>query len=68
MPGVGTLYVKRDESPPVGQQLRRMLSGYVWGGTARIEWDRMRQLESAGIACAKAVALGEEMMVRLGAA
>lgn len=62
LPGAGTMYLKRYGSPPVGQQLRRILSGRLWGGTARMEWDRMRELEAAGVASVKAVALGEEMV------
>jgi hypothetical protein len=61
LPGAGTLYMKRYSNPPVAQQLRRMLSGYLCRGTARLEWDRMRQLEAAGISGVQSVAWGEEM-------
>jgi len=61
LPGAGTLYLKRYTSPPMGQQLRRMLSGCVRCGTARIEWERMREVAAAGVACVRAVAVGEEM-------
>jgi hypothetical protein len=62
LPGAGVMYLKRYESPPVGQQLRRMLAGYPLSGTAQIEWDRMRELEAEGIASVRGAALAEEMI------
>lgn len=61
LPGVGPLYLKRYAGPPVGVQLRRILSGQARQSTARIEWLRMQWLAKAGIEAVQPVALGEEM-------
>jgi len=61
LPGVGPVYLKQYASPPVGVQLRRILSGQARQSTARIEWLRMQWLAKAGIEAVKPVALGEEM-------
>ncbi|UCG17174.1 MAG: hypothetical protein JSV19_03915 [Phycisphaerales bacterium] len=55
-----TFYLKRYTAPPVGAQLRRVLSGPLTHGTAWVEWTRMRELASCGIGTAEPVAFGEE--------
>jgi len=60
LPEAGTLYMKRYVSPPVGEQLGRMRAGVLTGSHARLEWQRIRGLEAAGIGCVRWAAFGEE--------
>lgn len=62
LPGAGLLFVKRYESPPLPQQLKRILSGAVRRSTARMEWERVRALAAAGIDAVQPVALAERMI------
>ena len=54
-------YLKRYSAPPVGAQLRRILSGPLTHGTAWVEWIRMQALADCGIGTAEPVAFGEEI-------
>jgi hypothetical protein len=56
------LYLKRYKTPPLGQQVRRIVSGRAWRSTAWIEWNWMRTLARCDVAAAEPVAFGEEMI------
>jgi hypothetical protein len=56
-----TCYLKRFESPPIGQQFARWRRGAWRTSTAGVEWQNARSLERAGIACARPTAFGQRM-------
>ena len=56
-----TLYMKRYQRPPLGEQLRRILLQRARHGTAWWEWHNLRRLAYAGIPTATVVAYGQKM-------
>jgi heptose I phosphotransferase len=58
--GVGVAYLKRYDRPPLGIQLKRILSGGLLRSMAGVEWDVMRQLAGSGIGSVRGMAFAEE--------
>lgn len=54
-------YLKRYTAPPVGPQVRRILSGRFGHATAWAEWNSMRVLTDCGINAVQPVAFAQEM-------
>jgi len=55
------IYLKRYDSPPFRDQLRRLLGGHAFHSTAWWEWRNIRRVAGAGIPTLTPVAFGEKM-------